>query len=246
MHFITLLQPPQDCDRRLHRRLLHKHRLKTPLQRRVLLDVLAIFVERGRANASQFAARKLRLEHVRRVRCALRRPGPHEGVQFINEQNDFPFACRDFLEKRLEPVFKFAAILGPGDHRAQVHRDELLVFQRFRHVTADDPPGQPLGNRCLAHARFANQHRVVLRAPRQHLHHPPDFLVAPDHGINLPRPRQRRKVAPIFLQRLKFVLGIRVGDALVPAKFRQRLKHVIGLESVGLENLLQRRAGFGH
>ncbi len=73
MHFVAFLQSAQDRDGRLDARLVHHHRLETPLQRRVLLDVLAIFVERRRADAAQFAARQLRLEHVRRVRRAFRR-----------------------------------------------------------------------------------------------------------------------------------------------------------------------------
>ena len=70
------------------RRLAHHHRLETPFQRRVFFDVLAIFIQRRRADAAQFAARQLRLHHVRRVRRAFRRARADERVQFVNEQND--------------------------------------------------------------------------------------------------------------------------------------------------------------
>ena len=134
-----------------------------------------------------------------------------------------PFARGDFLEERLEPILEFAAILRAGDHRAEVHRHEPLVLQRFRHVAAHDAPRQPFGDGRLAHARLADEHRIVLRAPRQHLHHAADFLVAADHRIDLALPRQRGQVAAVFFQRLEFVLGILVGDALVAAQFGQRL-----------------------
>ena len=185
--------------------------------------MLAIFVQRRRAHAAQFAARELRLHDIRRVSRAFRRARADERVQFVNEQNDFAFAGDDFLEERLEPVFKFAAIFRPGDHRAQVHRHQLLVLQRFRHVAADDAPRQTFGDRRLAHARFADEHRIVFRAARQHLHHAADFLVAADDGVNLSLPRQRRQVAAVFLQRLEFGLGILIGHALVAAQIGQRL-----------------------
>ena len=49
------------------------HRLETAFERRVFFDVLAVFVERRRAHAAQFAARELRFHDVRRVRRAFRR-----------------------------------------------------------------------------------------------------------------------------------------------------------------------------
>ena len=241
MHFVPLLQPAQNGDGRLHRRLVHLHRLETAFQRRVFLDVLAVFVERRRADAAQFAARELRLHDVRRVRRAFRRARADDRVQFVNEQNDFAFAGDDFLEKRLEPVLEFAAIFRAGNHRAQIHRHQPLVLERFGHVAAHDAPGQAFGNGRLAHARFADEHRIVLRAARQHLHHAADFLVAADDRVNLPLPRQRGEVAPVFFERLKFALGIFVGHALVAAQLGQRLEHRVALEAMLGENLFQRR-----
>ena len=167
------------------RRLVHLHRLEAAFERRVFLDVLAIFVQRRRADAAQFAARELRFHDVRRVRRAFRRARADERVQLVNEQNDFAFAGDDLLEKRLEPVLKFAAIFRAGNHRAQIHRHEPLVLQRFGHVAADDAPRQTFGNRRFAHARFADEHGIIFRAAREHLHHAADFLVAADDGINL-------------------------------------------------------------
>ena len=62
VQFVFLLEAAQDRDRVLDRRLGDEHRLEAPRQRRILLDVLAVFVERGRADAMQFAARQRRLQ----------------------------------------------------------------------------------------------------------------------------------------------------------------------------------------
>ena len=74
---VALAQAAQDRDRLLDRRLVHHHRLEAPLERRVLLDVLAVLVERGRADRVELAAGQHRLEQVGRVHRALggaRRP----------------------------------------------------------------------------------------------------------------------------------------------------------------------------
>ena len=46
----------ENRDRILNRRRVHLHRLKTALQRGVLLDVFAIFIQRGRADALHLTA----------------------------------------------------------------------------------------------------------------------------------------------------------------------------------------------
>ena len=94
MHFIALFEPAQNRDGVLHRRLVDQDFLEAPLERRVLLDVLAVFIERGRAHAMQFAACQRRLEHVPRIHGAFGLARADHGVQFVDEENDLPFLLR--------------------------------------------------------------------------------------------------------------------------------------------------------
>ena len=55
-HFIALFQATQNADGILHGGLVYLHRLETTLQSGVFFDILAIFVQRGGADAVQFAA----------------------------------------------------------------------------------------------------------------------------------------------------------------------------------------------
>ena len=55
---VALLEPAQDRDRVLDASARDEDGLEAPLERGVLLDVLAVFVERGRADAAQLAARE--------------------------------------------------------------------------------------------------------------------------------------------------------------------------------------------
>ena len=62
-------------------------------------------------------------------------------------------------------------------------------------VAVDDHLGQALDDRRLADPRLAEQDRVVLGAPRQHLDHALDFILAADDRIKLALPSQVGQVA---------------------------------------------------
>jgi hypothetical protein len=91
---IALFQPAQDRDRVLDRRLVDEHLLETPLERGVLLDVLAVLIERRRADAVQLAARKRGLQHVAGIHRALGLAGADHRVQLVDEEDDLPFLLR--------------------------------------------------------------------------------------------------------------------------------------------------------
>ena len=188
-------------------RLAHEHRLEAPGQRRVLLDMLAVLVERGGADAMQLAARQRRLQHVGGVHRAFRLAGADQGVQLVDEQDDVAGGGRDLLQHGLQALLELAAILGAGDQRAEIERHQRLVLQPFRHVAVGDAQGQALDDGGLADAGLADQHGIVLGAARQHLDGAADFLVAADHRIELAGARLRGQVAGVFLQRVVAVLG---------------------------------------
>ena len=87
MHLVFVLEAAQDRDRVLDARLVDIDRLEAPRQSGVLLDVLLVFVERGGADAMQFAAGQRRLEQVRGVHGAVGLAGADDGVHLVDEQN---------------------------------------------------------------------------------------------------------------------------------------------------------------
>jgi hypothetical protein len=162
-------------------------------------------------------AREHRLEHVRRVDRALGRTRADDRVQLVDEQDQLALRVADLLQHRLQPLLELAAVLRAGKQRADVERPHALPFQRLGDVARNDPLREPLHDRRLARARLADQHRVVLRAPREHLDHAPDLLVAADHRVELPRLRRGREIAAELLQRLIVRLRVLRGDALPAA-----------------------------
>ena len=202
MHGIAFFEAAQDRDRVFHARLADEHFLETTFQRRILLDVFAIFVERGRADAVQLAARERRFQHVARIHRAFGLAGADHRVQLVDEEDDVAFFFREILQHRLETLLEFAAEFRTGDQRAHVERQHALAAQALRHFVIDNTLRQTLDDRRLANARLADQHRIVLGATLQHLDHAADFLVPADHRIELGFFRPRGQVDGVFFQRL--------------------------------------------
>ena len=209
-------------------RLAHQHLLEPALQGRVLLDPLPVLVQRGRADHAQLAAGQHRLEHVARVHRALGRARADHRVQLVDERDDLAVALLDLVQHGLEPLLELAAVLGPGHHRAEVQRDQALAAQRLGHVAGHDPLGQALDDRGLAHAGLADQHRVVLGPPGQHLDDPPDLGVPADDRVQLAVPGRLGQVDAVLLQRLVGVLGVLAGDPGAAADLAERLEQRVG------------------
>ena len=251
---VLLLQAAQDRDRLLHARLAHEDGLEPALERGVLLDVLAVLVERRRADRVQLAARERGLEHVARIHRAFGRARAHDGVQLVDEEHDLPGGLLDLAKHRLQAVLELASVLRARDHRSEVERDDVLVAQAARHVAGDDALSEPLDDGGLARSRFADEHRIVLRAARQDLDRAADLVDAADHGVELAVARGLREVATVALERLELRLGVLVGDLGARAQLLDRcveprgggagaLERAAGLALVGRERHEQMLAG---
>ena len=217
VQLVFLLQAAQDGDGGFDRRLVHQHLLEAALQRGILLHILAVFVQRGGADAVQFAARERRLEHVAGIHGAFRLAGADHGVQLVDEDDDAAFVLGDLLQHALQALLELAAVLGAGQQRRHVEGKHAFPLQRLRHFLVDDALGQALDDGRLAHARLADQHRVVLGAPLQDLDGAADLVVAANHRVELALAGALGQVQRVFLQRLALPLRFLRANALAAA-----------------------------
>ena len=116
---------------------------------------------------------------------------------------------------------------APGDQRAHVERDDPLVLQPLGHVAAHDPLGQPFGDRGLADARLADQHRVVLGPAREHLDDAANLLITADHRVELAVTGRRGQVAAILLERRIGAFRVRRRHALIAANALEQFEDTI-------------------
>ena len=218
VHLVAFLQATQDGDGVFLAGLVDLHLLEAALECGVLLDVLAILVKRGGTDTVQLATRQRRLEHVAGIHRAFGLARADHGVQLVDEQDDLAFFLCQLLQHRLEALLEFAAELGPRQQRAHVEGQHALVLEAFRHLAIDDTAGQPLDDGGLADAGLTDQHRVVLGATLQHLDRAANFLVTPDHRVELAIPRTLGQIQRVLVERLAIVLGIGIAHGFATAQ----------------------------
>src|SRR5439155_20860833 len=103
--------------------------------------------------------------------------------------------------------------------------DDSFPLQRFRHVTRDNALREAFNNGGFAHARFANEDRIVFRAAGKNLNNAADLFVAANHGIELSLSSELGQIAGISLQRLILFFRILIGNLLRPANGNQDLQN---------------------
>ena len=86
---------------------------------------------------------------------------------------------------------------------------------------------KPSAIAVFAYAGFANQYRIVLGAPTDHVDQSTDLFVASDNRIQLALTSVRGQVAPVFSQAFVGRFGILIGDPLATSDGLQRLKNII-------------------
>ena len=224
--FVTVLESTENRDCVIDGGFFNQDGLKSALKRRVLLDVLTVFVKRGGSDAVEFASGEHRLEQVGGIERSLGRTGSDDSVQFVDEQDHLAVGGLDLLENRLESVLEFAAVLRPGDQRAQVQCHDTLVGQLRWNISPDDALGESLDDRGLADTRLADQYRVVFSPPREDLDDATDLLVSANDGVESTVVSQFHQVLAVLSQRIVFVFGRLVGDLLVAPDQLERFQHV--------------------
>ena len=185
MDFVTLLQTAQNRNRVFHAGFAHQYFLETALQRGIFFDVLAVFVERGRADAVQLAARQRRFEHIARVHRAVGFARAHEGVDFVDENQRVAVVFGQVVQHGFKAFFKLAAIFRTGNQRGQIEYQQAFVAQAFGYFAVHNTLRQAFHNCGFAHARLADKHGVVFGTALQNLNRAADFVVAADYWVEL-------------------------------------------------------------
>ena len=134
--FVAVSQAAQNFDRLVTGGRLDDDRLEAPFQGPVLLDVLAVLVQRGGPDALDFAAAQGGLQDVGGVDGSLGPAGPDQGVQLVDEEDDV-LGPPHFVHDGLDPLLELPAVLCPGHHQGQVQNDDAPLAKQFRHAAVD-------------------------------------------------------------------------------------------------------------
>ena len=202
MRLVAVAETAEDLHRVVDGRLLDAHLLEAALESGVALEVLAVLVERRRADRLELAAGERRLEDRGRVDRALGRACADEIVELVDEEDDVA-ALLDLLHDLLQPLLELAAVLRAGDEGGEVERVDLLALEDLGHLVRGDPLREPLDDGGLADARLADEDGVVLLAAREDLHDPLDLRLAADDRVELALLGLLREVAAELVEELR-------------------------------------------
>src|SRR5262249_10622673 len=233
---IALLDAVNDLDRLLFARRRNLHGLEAPLQRAVLLDRLAIFARRGCADALDLSARKRGLQDVGGVERALGRAGAHQRVQLIDE-DDAVLVLHQLFHDGLHALFKLSSILGARHDQGKIQPKDALSPQERRDIAVGNALGQAFHDGRLAHAGFADQHRIVFGAAAQDLDHALHFAFTADERIQLAVHGGLGQIARELRQQRGFTVGTALGLGLLLRAARQLLTDGAQAQSTLMQNL---------
>ena len=155
-------------------------------------------------------------------------PGPDHRMDLVDEHDGAGIGL-DLAHHRLEPLLEIAAIARAGEQRAHVELEDGGIGQHLRHVAHDDAAREALGDRRLADAGIADEERVVLLPPAQHLDGALDLGPAADQGIDAARAGLLVEVDAVDFERigaaLLLVAALDRRRVVVHAAHGARLRH---------------------
>mmetsp|Transcript_24617 Transcript_24617/g.41127 ORF Transcript_24617/g.41127 Transcript_24617/m.41127 type:complete len:578 (+) Transcript_24617:1095-2828(+) len=212
--FVTLAKSLKDADAVIHGGLRHHHGLEAALEGGVLLNVLAVLIQSGCANALQLSTGKRGLQDVGGIDSALGGTSTDKRVHLVDHEDDV-IRLLDFLHKLLQTLFELTTVFGARDQEPQVQGDHLLTLKSLGHITGLDQLCKALRDGGLAHTGLTNQARVVLGTTAQNLGHAFDLLGASNHGVELALLRLLGEISAILFK----------GGGLVATRCARRTAH---------------------
>ena len=106
-------------------------------------------------------------------------------MQLIDKENNLTVTVFHFFQHCFQSLFKLAAIFRSGYQCSHIEGKYCLIFQPFRHITADDPLRQTFYYCCFTNSRLTNEHRVVLRLSGQDANQITNLCVSSDNRVKL-------------------------------------------------------------
>ena len=154
------------------------------------------------------------LSMLRGVHGAFGGAGADEGVELVDEEDDFAVRVFDLFEDGFEALFELAAKLGAGDHGGEVEGARRACLWRLSGTSPDDDAaGEAFDDGGFADAGLADEDGVVFGAAGEDLDDAADLLVAADDGVELAAAGELGEVFGVLFERLELALGGLVGDA---------------------------------
>ena len=120
-------------------------------------------------------------------------------MQLIDKQDNLSIAVLHFLKNCFQTFLELAPVFCTGNKRSHIKGKDRLLFQPFRHVSADNTLRQSFYDCRFTDTRFTDQHRVVLRLTGKDTDHIADLFITADDRIKLLLSRALHKILSVFI-----------------------------------------------
>ena len=224
---VLLLKATQNRDGVLNSRLGDKHGLETTCKSSVLLDVLAVFVQRSGTNCAKLATSKCWLQDIASIHGALGSASAYDGVELVDEEDNLAVRLGHLFYHALQAVLKLAAVLCACYQGGHIKLNKLFVAQGTWNVARNNALCQAFYDCGLTNTRLADKNRVVLGTAAQNLNGTANLFDTTNNWIKLSLASKVGHVATVLLQGLKLRLCILRGYALIATKLVVDLFHAL-------------------
>ena len=180
-------------------RLIDRYRLETPLECRILFDMLPVLVEGRRTDDLELPTGQGRLQDIGRIEGTLGTTGTDDGMQLIDKEQNLS-VLYGFSDDALDTLLELTAVLRACNHAGDIERHNTLLEDGVRNIAGDDTLGQSLYHCGLADTRLTDEAWIVLRTSGQDLHDTHDFTLPADDRIELSFRCHRGEIPRILIQ----------------------------------------------
>ena len=119
MFFVRFAKPLQDLHCFFHGGFFHIHRLESPLQSRILLNVFPVLFDRCRTDELDLSPCQGRLQDIGRIHGSLCSASPNDRMKLINEKKDILAFFRLF-DDAFDPLLKLSPVFASGYHTGHI------------------------------------------------------------------------------------------------------------------------------
>ena len=237
-YFIAFFQATQYWNSIFHCWFIDHNRLETTFQCRILFNIHTILIQCRSTNTMQFTSGKHWFEHIAGVHSAIGLAGTDNRMQLINKQNDLSFTLLHFFKNRFQTLLEFATVFRTRYQGTHIQRKDLLVFESFRHISANNTLCQALNSGSLTNTGFTDQDRIIFRLTWKNTHNITNFRISSDHRIQLAIFGTFYQICTIFFQRVIRCFRIVTGNPLITAHLGKHLQKSLSINLTLLKQLL--------
>ena len=198
-YFVAFSQTTKDGDGVFYRWLIYHNRLETTFQGSVLLNILTVFIQRGRADTVKLTTSKHWLQHIAGIHCTIRLTCTYDQVKLINKQDDLTFALFHLFQNCFQTFLKFTTVFGTCYQCAHIQGKNFLILQCFRNISRYNSLCKTFHSGCFTNTRFTDENRIVLGLTGKNTDHIPDLTVTSNDRIQLLASCLFHKIFAIFI-----------------------------------------------